>query len=132
MRSAHKTTAAEHRDWVEKSRREGFSLRRRGRSRSEFITAEFEPDTEIPFGLDRASKEFPAVSPNNREALERMLDEEGLPKILRTLRELCDARTPHEGAAFDSFEPDTEGEAAQEHADELETLLLRLARRVRG
>lgn len=88
-------------------------------------------DDEIPFGNERSTAHLPEVSPANREALERMLDAEGLPKILRTLRDLCDCRTPHDGAAFDSFEPDTEGEEAQENADELETLLLRLARRVK-
>lgn len=127
--AAHKTSASEFAEWRDNARRVGLPARR---GRVPGAPVDFEPDTEIPFGADRVSSNLPSVSATNREQLERMLDAEGLPKILRTLRELCDDRSPHEGAAFESFEPDREGEAAQVHADELESLLLRLARRVEG
>lgn len=89
-------------------------------------------DDEIPFGKERSSATMPALPPAEREALDRMLDGHGLSKILRTLRELCDERRPHDGAAFDSFEAVPEEVEATENADELETLLLKLARRVKA
>lgn len=136
MNRAHKTNGQEFRDSLREMRARNPAGMRRltaGERRERFgEVTEFLPDEEIPFGLDRATKDFPGVKAENVEALERMLDDEGLPKILRTLRELLDARKPHEGAAFEAFEPQAEDEAAEVGADELENLLLRLARRVQA
>jgi len=132
MLTNRKTSRDEWRDELTK----GGPLRRlTARERREKYPSEFAEvpfDDEIPFGKERSSAHMPALPPAEREALDRMLDGHGLCKILRTLRELCDERRPHDGAHFETFEAVPEETKATENADELETLLLRLARRVRA
>jgi hypothetical protein len=123
---AHKTTQAEFRA----SLGDGTSLRRlsaKERREKYGAPAEFMPDDEIPFGMGRSSDYMPGVGAD-LSTLDGLLERHGFAKVLRSLRELCDARTGHDCGGLDSFEAVPDEKEWQANGDALETLLVRLAR----
>lgn len=132
MDRAHKTTGAEFEAFRETARGDGLRKLTKRERTEKYGPVEFMPDDEIPFGLGRTSDHLPAIRGEDLSALDGLLERHGYVKVLRTLRELCDARTGHECGGLDSFEAVPEEKEWQERGDALETLLVRLARMVQA
>ncbi len=127
MQTIRKTSAAQFREQLDAAPLRKLTLRER---REKYGPVEFFPDDEIPFGLGRGTDFMPKLPEDEARALDGMLERHGVAKILRTLRELCDARTGHDGDGLESFEAIPESEGWQRQGDELEQLLLKLSRMV--
>ncbi len=73
-------------------------------------------------GVFRRSDEIQKVSDAELSALDSMLERNGLARVLRSIRELCDGRG-EAGAMADSFEGEEGSDEWKGHADALESLL---------
>lgn len=125
---AYKTSAVEVEAFRSNARGDGLRRLTKRERTEKYGPAEFMPDEEIPFGLGRSSDHMPAIRGDDLGVLDGLLERHGFAKVLRTLRELCDARTGHDEGGLDSFEAIPDEKEWQERGDALETLLVRLAR----
>lgn len=78
-------------------------------------------------GVYRPSDALPALPESDLKALDTMLERYGLPRVLRSIRELADGRAPN-GDFGESFEVEEDKDQWREKADALENLLATLAR----
>lgn len=131
---SHKTSGAEFESWRDgadaeplrklsrRELREKYGDQRKKRDEELF-------DTEIPFGgpEDRFSNRLQRIDDRDNETIDKFVEKYGLARLLRAIREACDARVPSIFEVDTTFSSLEDGDAWEAHSAEIESLIVRIS-----
>lgn len=134
MDADHKTSGAEFAEWRDGADTEPLRKLSRRELREKYGDTRKKSDaelfdTEIPFGgpEDRFSNRLQPIDDRDNETIDKLVEKYGLARVLRSIREACDSRSPSIFEVDSTFSSLEEGEAWEAHAQEIESLIVKVS-----